>query len=415
LGKPATEAYTTEVGFLYSEIRHLKRHLKGWSRSRRVNMPWYTWPAGAKVHSAPYGVSLVIAPWNYPFQLAMAPLVASVAAGNTVILKPSEMAPASAKVLELMISEYFTADFLKVVGGGAETSQGLIGAKPDHVFYTGSTRVGKIIMKQAAENLTPVVLELGGKSPCLVLEDADLRVAARRIVWGKFMNCGQTCVAPDYVLVDSSVKAALIEELVKAIGALYAPGAGNSVEIMTGVRQSPDYGRIINEHHFNRLKTYLDCGPILFGGEHELAERYFCPTLIDNPSLASSLMQDEIFGPILPIIPFDDLDELLISLDRKPAPLAYYLFTSNRKTARHIISMARFGGGCVNDTILHLANPHLPFGGVGESGMGKYHGKAGFEAFTHQVSVVHNTTLIDPSLRYPPYGKRLNLFRRILR
>jgi aldehyde dehydrogenase (NAD+) len=378
-------------------------------------MPWYTWPARAQVSPAPHGVCLVIAPWNYPFQLAMAPLAASVAAGNTVVLKPSELAPATAAVLESMVNEYFTPDFITVVPGGAEVSQGLINARPDHIFYTGSTRVGRIIMRQAAESLIPVVLELGGKSPCLVLADADLAVAARRIAWGKFMNCGQTCVAPDYVLVDRSVKVAFVAEIVRAIGRLYAPDSADAEAILAAVRRSPDYGRIINGHHFDRLKTYLDCGPVLFGGDIDERERYFSPTVIDNPSLSSPLMTDEIFGPILPVIPFDDLDETLLALDEKPAPLAFYVFTRDRRTARYITSHARFGGGCVNDTILHLANPHLPFGGVGESGMGKYHGRAGFEAFTHQVSIVTNSTLADSDLRYPPYRNRLGLMRRVMR
>jgi aldehyde dehydrogenase (NAD+) len=345
----------------------------------------------------------------------MAPLVAAVAAGNTVVLKPSELAPATAAVLEAMVNEYFTPDFIAVVPGGAEVCQGLIAARPDHIFYTGSTRVGKIIMGQAAENLIPVVLELGGKSPCLVLSDADLAVAARRIAWGKFMNCGQTCVAPDYVLVDHRIKDEFNAELVKAIGRLYAPGAADQGAILAGVRKSPDYGRIINRHHFARLKTYLDCGPVLFGGEHDEGELYFSPTIIDNPHLESPLMADEIFGPILPVIPFDDLNGTLLAQDKAPAPLAFYIFTQDRRTARYITSHARFGGGCVNDTILHLANPHLPFGGVGESGMGKYHGRAGFEAFSHQVSLVTNSTMFDPDLRYPPYAGRLGLFRRVMR
>ncbi len=415
LGKPAAEAFATEIGILYADISHTKRHLRSWSRHRRVHMPWYTWPASARVVPVPFGVSLVIAPWNYPFQLAMAPLIAAVAAGNTVVLKPSELAPASSAVLAAMITEFFTPDFLAVLEGGAESTRALIAARPDHIFYTGSTRVGKLIMKQAADQLIPVVLELGGKSPCLVLADANLKVAARRIVWGKFLNCGQTCVAPDYVLVESAVRDELLRELVVAIGEIYAPQSVDAGTILAAIRQSPDYCRIINRNHFNRLTAYLDCGTVLFGADLDESVLYFSPTLMDNPSLASPLMSEEIFGPILPVIPFDDLDETMIALDQKPVPLAFYIFTGNMKTARYISSLARFGAACINDTILHLANPRLPFGGMGESGMGTYHGLAGFKAFSHEASVVSNPTLVDPALRYLPYGDRLKLFRRVMR
>lgn len=416
LGKSAEEAYATEIGILYAEIRHNRRRLAAWAKTRRVRTPLYQAVSRCYVRPTPLGACLVVAPWNYPFQLAMAPLVAAVAAGNAVVLKPSELAPATAAVLAEMINGTFSDDYITCVQGDAAATEALIDAKPDLVFFTGSTAVGSLVMRRAAEHLIPVALELGGKSPCLVLADANLRQAARKIAWAKFVNCGQTCVAPDYLLVDQSVRGPFLAELRRAVAEFYAPGVDpdDADALNRALRASPDYGRIVNERHFRRLESYLEGASVLFGGDRDAGSRYFGPTVLDAPGADSPVMRDEIFGPILPVFAFDDLDACLAQLAEKPRPLAFYVFSADRRRARRIVDGQHCGGACVNDAIVHVAVPDLPFGGVGASGMGRYHGKAGFDAFSYQKSVVDHAIFPHFRFRYPPLSGKLPLFRRFL-
>lgn len=405
LGKPAMEAYASEVGFLTAEIRHTLRHLERWMKPARRRTPWLTWPATATVHPEPFGVALVIGPWNYPLQLLLAPAIAAIAAGNCAILKPSELAPRTSAAVAAMINAAFPAEHVAVVEGGRETTEQLLAERSDFIFFTGGTAVGRIVMQAAARHLTPVVLELGGRSPCIVCHDAPPETTARRIVWGKFLNAGQTCVAPDHVWVDRRAAAGLVDHLQREIRSFFGENP----------QQSPDYGRIINDKQFNRLVGLLDGIAVTHGGRHEAAGRFIEPTLVLDPPADSALLAEEIFGPILPVLTFDSLDEVVGVQRGQPVPLALYLFTGDRAVERRVLAEIRSGGVCVNDTVSHILARDLPFGGLGESGMGAYHGKTGFDAFSHHRSVMRRPFSPDPSFRYPPPQAGLGTLKRMLR
>ena len=405
LGKSAEESYMSEIGMCLTEIRHTARHLQEWSRPQRVPTPLMHFPGSSRIVREPRGVCLIIAPWNYPFLLAVGPMISAIAAGNCVTLKPSEYAPATAAVLEKMLDVCFEGRFCRTVTGGAEVSAAETARPYDMIFFTGSTAVGRKVMAAAAQNLTPVVLELGGKSPCIVDETADLPVAAARIIWGKCLNSGQTCVAPDYVLVARSRKDALIREMQKAICRFYGEDPC----------ENSAYPRIVNERHFDRLAAMLPEDPAV-GGRVDRESLKIEPTLIETTlNDQSPLMTEEIFGPLLPIVPYDNIHEALGYILSRPRPLALYLFSRNRKLQRRVVETIPFGGGCINDTISHITTPYLPFGGTGDSGMGAYHGRCGYETFTHAKSILSKPFRPDLPVRYPPLTGKLDLLHKILR
>ncbi len=405
LGKSAEESYMSEIGMCLTEIRHTARHLREWSRPQRVPTPLMHFPGSSRIVREPRGVCLIIAPWNYPFLLAVGPMISAIAAGNCVTLKPSEYAPATAAVLEKMLDVCFEERFCRTVTGGAEVSAAETTRPYDMIFFTGSTAVGRKVMAAAAQNLTPVVLELGGKSPCIVDETADLPVAAARIIWGKCLNSGQTCVAPDYVLVARSRKDALIREMQKAICRFYGEDPC----------ENSAYPRIVNERHFDRLAAMLPEDPAV-GGRVDRESLKIEPTLIETTlNDQSPLMTEEIFGPLLPIVPYDNIHEALGYILSRPRPLALYLFSRNRKLQRRVVETIPFGGGCINDTISHITTPYLPFGGTGDSGMGAYHGRCGYETFTHAKSILSKPFRPDLPVRYPPLTGKLDLLHKILR
>lgn len=408
LRKNPFEAYGTETGFVYADISHTLNHLKQWMQPQRVGTPLIFVPGSSRCIPDPLGTVLIISPWNYPFQLIMAPLVAAIAGGNTAILKPSELAPATEAIVTTIIEETFEAEFIAVIRGAGQ----LLGPQLierhhlDHVFYTGSTAVGRIIMQHAAKQLTPVTLELGGKSPCIVDETANIGWAARKIAWGKFVNAGQTCVAPDYVLVHELVKDKLVAALKLQIDKMYGANP----------QQSPDYPRIINKRRFSTLVGYLDEVTLLHGGQHDEAELFMAPTLAEAPAEDHALWHDEIFGPILPICTYRTKEEVLEIISRNPYPLALYLFTSSSASEHYFVEKVRFGGGCINNTLVHLGNPDLPFGGTGYSGMGQYHGYAGFQTFTRPKSILKSPTWGDSPMWYPPVKNwYLSLLKKLLR
>ena len=405
LGKSAEESYMSEIGMCLTEIRHTARHLREWSRPQRVPTPLMHFPGSSRIVREPRGVCLIIAPWNYPFLLAVGPMISAIAAGNCVTLKPSEYAPATTAVLEKMLDVCFEERFCRTVTGGAEVSAAETARPYDMIFFTGSTAVGRKVMAAAAQNLTPVVLELGGKSPCIVDETADLPVAAARIIWGKCLNSGQTCVAPDYVLVACSRKDALIREMQKAICRFYGEDPC----------ENSAYPRIVSERHFDRLAAMLPEDPAV-GGRVDRESLKIEPTLIETTlNDQSPLMTEEIFGPLLPIVPYDNIHEALGYILSRPRPLALYLFSRNRKLQRRVVETIPFGGGCINDTISHITTPYLPFGGTGDSGMGAYHGRCGYETFTHAKSILSKPFRPDLPVRYPPLTGKLDLLHKILR
>jgi len=404
LGKCSFEAYASEIAAVLGEIKHLERDLPSLVKPRRVSTPLALQPGSSFIHPEPYGVVLVIAPWNYPVQLALAPLVGAIAAGNRVVLKPSEISAHCAPLIEQLVSSVFTSDEVLVVQGGAEETRALLEQRFDYIFFTGSTAVGRIVMQAAARHLTPVTLELGGKSPCLLDESADLVQAARRIAWGKWMNAGQTCVAPDYVLVPEALEQKFLAALKDALERFYG----------TDPRRSPDYGRIISQRHHGRLVALLQHAEVYHGGDADAASRYLAPTVLTKVDVGSPLMEEEIFGPLLPVIPYRDFAQAIDFINQKPKPLAFYFFSENRRRQEDVLGQVSFGGGCVNDTVLHLANSKLPFGGVGDSGLGAYHGAASFETFSHKKSVFRQTTLVDVPVRYPPYAQKEGLVKKLL-
>ncbi len=402
LGRPPFEAYTSEISFVLDEIKVLKK-LERWAAPERVRGSLFQWPGSSWIYREPLGRVLILSPWNYPFQLALAPLVGALAAGNTVVLKPSELSPATSQILSEVCAKAFPKEVVGVALGGADVASRLLAEKWDHIFFTGGERVGKIVMTAAAKHLTPVTLELGGKSPCLVEKSADLKVTARRIVWGKFYNSGQTCVAPDYLLVEEEVEKELVGLLRDTLKEFFG-------EIP---KQSKDYGRIVNAAHFERLSKYLQGAKIAFGGETDLSTRFIAPTGLLDVSLDSPVMTEEIFGPILPILPVKDVSKMVEIVQARPKPLALYAFTKNPQISERILSELSFGGGCINDTLMHLANSRLPFGGVGTSGMGNYHGRYSFEIFSHKKAVLKQGFFPEVKFRYPPYGNKLKLLKKL--
>ncbi|MFC4778735.1 aldehyde dehydrogenase [Paenibacillus sp. GCM10023252] len=392
LRKPKTESYMTEVGVTYEEINFTLKHLHRWMKPKKVRTPVSHFGSSSRIYPEPYGVALIIAPWNYPIQLALAPLIGAIAAGNCAIVKPSELTPRTSALLKKMLSEVFDDDYVAVIEGGVDVSTELLALRFDKIFFTGSVPVGKIVMEAAAKHLTPVTLELGGKSPTIVGRDANLDLAAKRIVWGKFSNAGQTCIAPDYLLVHQSVKSELLTKMEHYIQELYGDNP----------REAGRYASIVTERHAKRLAGFIDNAKhIVRGGKYDTADRYIEPTLMDEVTRDDALMQEEIFGPILPIIAYEDLSEAISFIHSFEKPLALYLFSGNQREIDTVLEQVSFGGGCINDTILHIATPYLPFGGVGQSGAGAYHGKASFDLFSHQKSVLHQTVKYDLPARYP--------------
>lgn len=403
LNKSEFEAYSSEIGFVLSEIRFVLKHLRSWARPRKVKTPLTHIGSKSTIYYEPYGVALVIAPWNFPFQLAIAPLIGAIAAGNCAIVKPSELTPHTSEVLAKLIGDTYPEHYIAVVQGGVETSQALLSEKVDYIFFTGGTAVGKSIMQAAAQHLTPITLELGGKSPCIVHKDAHLKLAAKRIAWGKFMNAGQTCVAPDYVYVHEAVKEAFLAELKQAIEQLYG---ANPLD-------NESYTRIVSDRHFNRLQVMLQDGEVSIGGRSNRDTLQIEPTVLTEITSDSSVMQDEIFGPILPVLEYSHMEHVLEAIRSRPKPLALYIFSENKDVQQQVLTHTSFGGGCVNDTVYHFTSPYLPFGGVGSSGMGDYHGQSGFALFSHRKSVLKQTTLFDIPFRYPHIKnglKRIKLF-----
>lgn len=399
LGRHDFETFVAEELLLSSAVNTALRHIKRWTAPKRVWPSLLNFPSRDRVIPEPYGVALIISPWNYPFLLSLAPLAAAISAGNCAVLKPSEYAPTAAAVLASIVEAVFPPEYVTVVQGDAQVAGSLLAQRFDKIFFTGSTRVGRIVLEAAARHLTPTTLELGGKSPCIVTESADLVTAGRRIIWGKLLNAGQTCVAPDYILAHRSIHDALINQLTEAVTAFYG----------RDIRHNPDYPRIVNTANFNRLVSYLDPPKVVWGGEHDAATRYFGPTIMDGVTRTDAVMQEEIFGPILPVISYDTIDEAVAWVNSYEKPLALYLFTNDRSLVRDVWSRCHFGGGCVNDTLSHLLNERLPFGGVGHSGMGNYHGKWGFDAFSHYKSLVRRALHPDLPLRYAPYSRKERL------
>lgn len=396
LGKSGFEAYMTEIGMCLSEISYMMKNLRKFASRDYVKTPLSQFPARSYKQPTPYGNTLIMSPWNYPLLLTLSPLSNAIAAGNTAILKPSAYAPHTAEILKTIIEECFQPNYVAIVRGGREENKALLEQKFDFIFFTGSQNVGKEVLRRAAEHLTPVVLELGGKSPCIIDKSANIKLAARRIVFGKFLNCGQTCVAPDYILCENEVKDRLIEELVKQIRKQYGDYA----------LENPNYGKIINEKHFERLLGLINDKKVVIGGEHNRESLQIAPTLLDFVNYDDAVMKEEIFGPILPVISFTDFDGLMARLKTGPKPLALYLFSQNKKHIQRVTKELSYGGGCINDVIIHLASSEMGFGGVGESGMGSYHGRAGFEAFSHTKSIVDKKTWLDLPMRYQPYTNK---------
>lgn len=395
LGKNKVEAYATEIGITLKSIKNARKELKNWTKTKNVDTPLYLFPTKSYIKKEPYGTVLIIAPFNYPFQLVFEPLIGAIAAGNTAIIKPSELTPNVARVIKRLINETFDANYIEVIEGGIEETQTLIHLPFDYVFFTGSENVGKIVYQAASENLVPVTLEMGGKSPVIVDETANIKVASERICFGKFTNAGQTCVAPDYILVHESVKDDLITALSKTLREFYGQN----------IQQSPDYGRIVNLKHYHCLTSLLNSAQmnIVFGGHSDEDERYIEPTLLDHVTSDSAIMQEEIFGPILPILTYQSLDEAIAFIHQRPKPLSLYLFSEDENATQRVINELSFGGGAINDTLMHLANPKLPFGGVGASGMGRYHGKYSFDTFTHEKSYIFKSTRLESGVHLPPY------------
>jgi aldehyde dehydrogenase (NAD+) len=405
LHKSPFESYASEIGFVLEELRYHLKKLKKWARPRHVSSTIVSFPASARLTWEPLGTVLIIAPWNYPFQLMMAPLIGAISAGNTVILKPSEIAENTAAVIEKIVNSSFEKASIRVVTGGVDVSQDLLKLKFDHIFFTGSPRVGKIVMQAAAKNMVPVTLELGGKSPCIVDETAPLKLTARRIVWGKLLNAGQTCIAPDYLWVHEKVKNDLIEELKKAIRKAYGKDA----------RLSPDFPRIITRANMERLVALLEGARVVYGGHYDKEEKYFEPTILDQVSFDLPVMQQEIFGPILPVLGYTDVDEVIRQVNARPRPLALYVFSKNKTFLNRMVKNIPAGGVTLNDTLMHIVSSKLPFGGVGNSGIGKYHGFYSFQTFSNAKPVVRRGTWLDVPIRYAPYGKKLRIIKYLMR
>ena len=403
LGKSRFEAYETEIGIVQAEISHTLKHLSRWAKAKRVSTPLAHFPSSSRILKQPKGLVLVMSPWNYPIQLALVPLAAAISAGCCVLLKPSRYSVNVSRVLCEMFDSYFDSRLIKVVEGGHQANSELLELRWDHIFFTGSPNVGKVVMEAASRHLTPVTLELGGKSPVIIDGSMDMALAARRLAWGKFLNAGQTCVAPDYLLIDERCKEEFKKEFEKATRKMYP-----------GLLESPDLGRIINEKHFNRLKGLLEGQRVVFGGQCDDKSLRIAPTLLDDTDPDSPIMQEEIFGPILPMLTYRSFDEALSFIRGREKPLALYIFSKDRRHINAVQQTLTYGGGCVNDTVVHLSNPSMPFGGVGSSGMGSYHAKQGFDTFTHEKSVLRKALWLDIPVRYAPYDDRLTRLLRLL-
>lgn len=399
LGKSSTEAYMCEVGLSLDEISYFQKNLKKFAKDKTVFTPITNFHARSYIKSVPWGNVLIISPWNYPFLLSIEPLIDAIAAGNTVVIKPSAYSPYTSEIVRKIVKEVFPEEYVAVVTGGREENRALLEMKFDYIFFTGSSNVGKEVLRKAAENLTPVSLELGGKSPCIVDKSANLKLAAKRIVFGKFVNCGQTCVAPDYIYCDKGVKDELIGYIRQEI----------SKQLGENPLENKNYGKIINEKHFNRLCGLINQDKVVSGGNTLSETLKIEPTVMDNITWDDAVMKEEIFGPILPVMIYDNLDEVIDNVESKPHPLALYIFSSDKKNIKKVTERCRYGGGCVNDVVVHLATPEMPFGGCGESGMGSYHGKFGFDTFTHKKSILDKKTWFDLPIRYQPYSNLQNL------
>ncbi|MEG3658539.1 aldehyde dehydrogenase [Arenibacter palladensis] len=401
--KPKFETLAAETQFVLAELKLTLKNIGSWASPERKSATLMNWPSSDWIYKEPYGAVLIIAPWNYPFQLAFAPMIAAVAAGNTVVVKPSEVTPHTASIISEIISAVFVPEHVTVVEGGVEVSQELLAEKWDYIFFTGSTRVGQIVYESAAKHLTPVTLELGGKNPTIVDETASINLAAKRIVWGKFLNAGQTCIATDYILVHKDVKDNLVGALKQSITKCY----GENIE------QSPDFSRTVSKGHFEGLKDMLEGQEILFGGNSNDEDNYLAPTLVNEPKLDSKLMKGEIFGPILPVIAYTNENDIERHLSNYGKPLATYVFSNREAFQKKIINRYSFGGGAINDTVIQITNKKLPFGGVGASGIGAYHGKRSFDLFSHQKSIIKKANWLDAPLRYPPYNLPMKLVKKI--
>ena len=402
LGRPEFEGYF-EIGVL-AELTHTIKHLKSWMKPKKVGLPLAQLPGSARIQSEPLGSVLIIGPWNYPFQLVISPLIGAIASGNCAIIKPSEIAPATSSVVASLIADTFPANYIAVKEGGVEVAQALLAEKFDHIFFTGGTRVGQIVMEAAAKQLTPVTLELGGKSPCIVDKDIKLEVAAKRIAWGKYLNAGQTCVAPDYLLIHEDIKADFLE----AFKTVVLESFGDNPE------QSPDLARLVSDRQFDRVAGLLEGQEIFIGGQTNRAERFIAPTVLNNVSWDAPIMQEEIFGPVLPVLTYRNIEDAIAQINARPKPLALYIFSRDKKLQDKVLTDTSSGGVCINDVFLQVAIWDMPFGGVGESGIGAYHGKHTFDTFSHQKSILKKPFWLDLDWRYPPYASKLEFFKKMI-
>lgn len=405
IGRPPLEVYV-ELNTALDDLNHAIKHLKSWMRPKRVGTTMFAQPGTSRIEYTPLGVTFVMGPYNYPFLLCVQPMVGALAAGNTVIMKPSSLTPNVSKIIEKIAKEFFTPEVFQVFLGSTDVTDTLLEEQFDHIFFTGSPRVGRLVMAKAAKYLTPVTLELGGKSPTIIHSDAKLDVAAKRLLAGKMMNAGQTCIAPDHVFVHASIKEAFEKKLVETLRGFYGDNP----------QQSPDFGRIINARHFDRVTSLIDPTKVLAGGQSDKASLYIAPTLLRNVTLDDAVMQEEIFGPVLPLITYERLDEIYAHMKKLPRhPLALYLFTESKEVENEVLQNIQFGGGCINNTMMHIANANLPFGGVGESGMGSYHAHKSFLTFSHQRSILKSATFFDLPLRYAPYKDKVKIFKSLFK
>jgi aldehyde dehydrogenase (NAD+) len=404
LNKSTFDAYATEIGIIYDEINFAIQNVRTWAKLQKIHSPILMWPSRSYILKEPFGVTLLIAPWNYPFQLLLAPLVGAIAAGNTAILKPSEISVNTANVIEKLINNTFPAEYIHVVQGAITETQELLELPFDYIFFTGSTAVGKVVASAAAKNLTPTTLELGGKSPTIVHSDAKLKIATKKIAWGKFLNSGQTCIAPDYVLVHKNIRDAFIKELAVVLRRFYNPEEGSL----------PSCCKIINDRNFQRLEKLIEHQKIVYGGETNIETRQILPTILADVTWDDAVMQEEIFGPILPVMVYDNIDDVISTINSKPKPLALYLFSESNEIINRVQNEISFGGGAINNTLLQISSHFLPFGGVGSSGVGAYHGKASFDTFTHQKSLIQSSSSVDLGLVYPNKQLGIKTLKRLV-
>jgi aldehyde dehydrogenase (NAD+) len=403
--KPAFEAVLTETSYVILELKDTIKNLKNWAKPKRVFPSLLNFPSNDYIYKEPYGKVLILAPWNYPFQLALCPLISAVAAGNQIVVKPSELTPKTSEIIAKIIAKVFDKNHVEVIEGGVEISQQLLAQRWDYIFFTGSVAVGKVVAKAAAENLTPVTLELGGKNPCIIDETANLKLAAKRIVWGKFMNAGQTCIAPDYILIQKDMKSHFVSYLKEEITNAYGHNSS----------ESPDFARIVNTKNWQRLVDMINPEKVIFGGQTDIESCYIAPTLLEEDSTDTLIMAGEIFGPLLPILTYENESDIDKIISKYEKPLALYVFTENQTFSKKIIKSYSFGGGCINDTVVHFSNKRIPFGGVGHSGIGAYHGRLSFDVFSHQKGIVKKANWLDLPMRYAPYKGKLATIKNIFK